>query len=107
MAINAVHVRIVEINNNKLTLYIMILNVQCPILNLIAPLSDIPMHYTKDLTLYRVHIRAGAIKKLMYGCAFVREIIHELKLVDYLPVHTHNTQVSAKFLKLNLQFDGL
>ena len=80
---------------------------QRPILNLIALLSDIPMLYTKYLTLYQVHIRACAIRKLMYGCAFVREIIHELKLVDYLPAHTHNTHVSAKFLKLNLQFDGL
>ena len=76
-------------------------------LNLIAPLSDIPMLYTKYLTLYKVQMRAGAIRKLIYGCTFVRVIIHELKLVDYLPVHTHSTHVSAEFLKLNIQFDVL
>ena len=32
---------------------------------------------------------AGAIRQLLYDCAYVREIIHSLKLVDYPPVHTH------------------
>ena len=55
----------------------------------IAPLSDIPMFYIKYLTMHKVYIHAGAIRQLLYCCAYVREIIHSLKLVDYLPVHTH------------------
>ena len=55
----------------------------------IAPLSDIPMFYIKYLTMHKVYIHAGAIRQLLYGCAYVREIIHSLKLVDYLLVHTH------------------
>ena len=34
-------------------------------------------------------MHAGAISKLLYGFASVRAIIHSLKLLDYLPVHTH------------------
>ena len=56
---------------------------------LIAPLSDIPMFYIKYLTMHTVHMHAGAVRQLLYGCANVREIIHSLKLVDYPPVHTH------------------
>ena len=39
--------------------------------------------------MHKVHMHAGAIRQ--YGCVFVREIIHSLKLVDYLPyiIHTH------------------
>ena len=55
---------------------------------LIAPLSDIPIFYIKYLTMYKVHMHAGAIK-ILYGCAYVREKIHSLKLVYYLSVHTH------------------
>ena len=55
----------------------------------IAPLSGIPMFYIKYLTMHKVYMHAGAIRPLLYGCASVREIIHSLKLVDYLPVHTH------------------
>ena len=36
-----------------------------------------------------VHMHAGAVRKLLYICAYVREIIHPKKLVDYLPVRTH------------------
>ena len=56
---------------------------------IIAHLSDIQMFYIKYLTMYKLHMHAGAIRKLLYGCAYEREIIHSLKLVDYLPVHTH------------------
>ena len=56
---------------------------------IIAPLSDIPMFHIKYLTMHKVHMHAGAIRQLVYGCAYVREIINWLKLVDYLPVHTH------------------
>ena len=56
---------------------------------LIAPLSDSSMFYIKYLTMHKVHMHAGAISQLLYGCVYVREIIHSLKLVDYLSVHTH------------------
>ena len=56
---------------------------------LIAPLSDISMFNIKYLTMHKVHMHAGAIRQLLYGCVYVREIIHSLKLVDYLPVHWH------------------
>ena len=39
--------------------------------------------------MYTVHMHAGAIRKLLYGFAYAQEIIHSLKLVDYLPIHTH------------------
>ena len=47
------------------------------------------MFYIKYLTMHKVHMHAGAIRQLLYGCAYVGEIIHSLKLVDYPPVHTH------------------
>ena len=47
------------------------------------------MFYIKYLTMHKVHMHAGAIRQLLFGCAYVREIIHSLKLVDYPPVHTH------------------
>ena len=56
---------------------------------IIAPLSDIPMFYANYLTMHNVHMHADAIKQLLYGCVYIREIIHSLKLVDYPPVHTH------------------
>ena len=39
--------------------------------------------------MYKLRMHAGVMRKLLHGCAYVREIIHSLKLVDYLPVHTH------------------
>ena len=56
---------------------------------LIAPLSDIATFYIQYLTMHKVHTHAGVIRQLLYGCAYEREIIHSLKLVDFLPVHTH------------------
>ena len=57
----------------------------------VAPFIDILMFYIKYLALamYKVYMHAGAIRKLLYGCTYVREIIHSLKHVDYLRVHTH------------------
>ena len=53
--------------------------------SIIAPFSDIPMFYIKYLAIHKVHMHAGTtIRQLLYGCAYVREIIHSLKLVDYL-----------------------
>ena len=73
---------------------------------LIAPLSDIPMFYIKYLTMHKVHMHADAIRQLLYGCAYVREIIHSLKLVDYLPVYTHkpynNLQIYNSHIKKTL-----
>ena len=58
----------------------------------IAPLSDIRMFYIRYLTMHKVHIHAGAINQLVYGCAHVREIIHSLKLMDYPPyIRTNHT----------------
>ena len=57
--------------------------------NYLLHLSDISMFYIKYLTMYKVHMHAGAIRQLSYGCAYVQEVIHSQKLVDYLPVHTH------------------
>ena len=34
----------------------------------------------------RMQVKFG---KLLYGCVYIREIIHSLKLMDCLPVHTH------------------
>ena len=36
-------------------------------MSLIAPLSDIPIFYAEYLTMYTVHIHAGAIGSLLYG----------------------------------------
>ena len=47
------------------------------------------MIYIKYFTMHNVGMDAGAIRQLLYGFAYVREIIHLLKLVDYLPVYTH------------------
>ena len=49
------------------------------------------MFYIRYLTMHKVHMHAGAIRQLLYGCAFVREITHSLKLVDYPPAHTRKT----------------
>ena len=38
---------------------------------LIAPLSDISMFYSKYLTIHKVHMRAGAIRQLLYSCMYV------------------------------------
>ena len=56
---------------------------------LIAPLSDIRMFYIRYFRMHKVHMHAGVIRQLLYGCAQVREIIHSLKLVDCPPVQTH------------------
>ena len=49
------------------------------------------MFYMKYLTMYEVHMHAGAIRTSLHGCAYLREIIHSLKLVDYLPVYSHKS----------------
>ena len=46
---------------------------------------DMPMFNIKYLAMHLVQVHAGAIYKLVYGLA----IIHLQKLVDYLPVQTH------------------
>ena len=54
--------------------------------------------------MHKVHMHAGAIRQLLYGCAYARAIIHSLKLVNSLPVHTHkpcnNLQLYEACLKM-------
>ena len=64
-----------------------------------TPLKSIIVHYctfhfipkfnVEYIAMHKVQIFAGAISKLLYESACVRAIIHSLKLVDYLPVRTH------------------
>ena len=63
------------------------------------------MFYIKYLTMYKVHMHSGAIRKLLYGCAYVREIVSLLRLVECLPIPTHkpynkNTPVCQHFFKV-------
>ena len=61
------------------------------------------MLYIKYLTMHKVHMHAGAIRQLLYGCAYIREIIHSLKLVDYPPVHAHKPyNISASVLLVSV-----
>ena len=57
--------------------------------------------------MHKVHMHAGAIRQLLYGSAYVREIIHSLKLVDYPLVHTHkpynNIHIYFKYLTFFLR----
>ena len=62
------------------------------------------MFYIKHLTMHKVHIHAGAIRQLLNGCANVREIIHSLKLLDYLPVHTHKPYNNLHIKVITLLF---
>ena len=41
------------------------------ILLFIAHLSYIPMYDTNNLTMHKVHMYAGAIRKLLYGCYYI------------------------------------
>ena len=82
-----IHIEVVE--NSKQTMDILTWSLGQYSKHVIAPLSDIPMFYIKYLTMHKVHMHAGAIMQLLYVCAYAREIIHSLKLVDYPPVHTH------------------
>ena len=46
------------------------------------------MVFFKYTTMYKVHMHAAAIRKLSYGCVYVREMI--LLLMDYLPINKNN-----------------
>ena len=60
--------------------------------NFIAPLSDIPMFYIKYLTMRKVHMHTGAIRQLLYCCAYVWEIIIRLSSWIILPyIRTNHT----------------
>ena len=48
-------------------------------ISLLHLMSDIPIFYIKSLSMYKVHMHAGAMRQLLYGCAYVRETIHSLK----------------------------
>ena len=62
-----------------------------------APLSDIHMFYIKYRTMYKVCKHAGAVRKFLYDCTSVRDIIHSLKFVDYLLIDTHKPYNSFKY----------
>ena len=53
--------------------------------------------------MHKVHMHAGAIRQLLYGCVYVREIIHSLKLVDYLPVHTHEPYNNLQLIRAQIK----
>ena len=56
------------------------------------------MFYINYPTMYKVHMHAGTIRKLLYGYAYVREIIHSLKLlVEYLPLRTQIPYSNIQF----------
>ena len=59
-----------------------------PVIYVIASLSDIPMFYIEYLTMHKVHMYAGVIRQLLYGCAYVREIIH-FAIAHELSSRTH------------------
>ena len=54
-----------------------------------------------------MHIHAGAIRQLLNGCANVREIIHSLKLLDYLPVHTHKPYNNLHIKVITVSISGI
>ena len=56
---------------------------------LIAPLSDIPMFYIKYLTMHKVHMHAGAIRQLLFGCASVLEIILPYIRTNHTIIYTY------------------
>ena len=58
--------------------------------------------------MYSVHTHTSAIRTLLYGCAYVREIIHSLVLVDYLPVLTYKPYNNLHLLWfLDMHYLGL
>ena len=47
---------------------------------------------TSYLTMHKVHMHAGAIRQLLYGCAYIREIIHSLSSWIIFPyIRTNHT----------------
>ena len=58
-------------------------------------------------TMHKVHMHAGAIRQLLYGCVYVWEIIHSLKLVDYLPIPTQKPYDGILHLYNGISFGTL
>ena len=57
------------------------------------------MSYIKYLTMYRVHMNAGAVRKLLHGCVYVQEIIHKLSLqIIFLYTHTQTRCMSGNII---------
>ena len=46
------------------------------LIKLSVSLCDIPMFLIKYLTMHKVHKHAGVIRQLLYGCVYIRKIIH-------------------------------
>ena len=59
------------------------------LISIIVFLSDILVFRILYLSEHKVQMHARAIRQLWYGCAYLREIIHSLKLVDYLHTITY------------------
>ena len=74
------------------------------LIDIIAPLSNIPMFYIKYLTMHKEHMHVGALRQLLYGYAYVREIIHSLKLVYYPFVHTHKPYNNLQLYHASVAF---
>ena len=55
-----------------------------------AQFIDIPMFYIKYITMHKVQMHAGPIRVIVCFVLLDGEIILSLKLMDYLPVQTHN-----------------
>ena len=60
----------------------------CSLYTLITPLIDFPMFYIKYLTVYNVQMHVGAIRQLLYGCAY----IHTHKPYNNLHMYHPNKQ---------------
>ena len=60
------------------------------IVHLGSSFIDIPVFYFKHLAMHNMQIHAGAIKNIVNDVCVHTATIHSLKLVDYLPVQTHN-----------------
>ena len=45
--------------------------------------------FTSNISKMYKSAHACLCNKKLYGCAYVREITHSLKLLDYLAIHTH------------------
>ena len=76
------------------------------LLRTFAPFIDIPISNVKYLKMYKVQMHVGTISMSLYGFASVRDLIHSLKLVDYLPLQTrkpfNNLQLYSEILKNHL-----
>ena len=69
----------------------------------IAPLSVFQTLNIKYLTMYKVHMQGGAIRTLLYGCAYVWGVIHSLIYTHrpYINLHLNQKCCSSNIYLLN------